>query len=220
MNTQLLEALCKDFATIYQCGLIQDTIDIVRLDKGTHTDMAIQTLDLYTLHSLSKMMHGTIQMESKENVGTTFRIILPLQIDPNPQTLKPIQTNPLNLTNKKALLVEDNDINLEIATILLQDLGLDVSTARNGQEALDQFKKSKLYTFDYIFMDIMMPIKNGLEATREIRVLPRRDAKSVHILAMSANAFESDIQECLKAGMDGHIAKPITMELLKEKLAK
>ena len=74
--------------------------------------------------------------------------------------------------------------------------------------------------FDYIFMDIMMPIKNGLEATREIRVLPRRDAKSVHILAMSANAFESDIQECIKAGMDGHIAKPITMELLKEKLAK
>lgn len=103
---------------------------------------------------------------------------------------------------------------------MLQDLGLDVSTARNGQEALDQFKKSKLYTFAYIFMDIMMPIKNGLEVTREIRVLPRRDAKNIHILAMSANAFESDIQECLKAGMDGHIAKPITMELLKEKLAK
>lgn len=103
---------------------------------------------------------------------------------------------------------------------MLQDLGFDVSTTQNGQEALDQFKKSEFYTFDYIFMDIMMPIKNGLEATREIRVLPRRDAKNVHILAMSANAFESDIQECLKAGMDGHIAKPITMELLKEKLAK
>lgn len=88
-----------------------------------------------------------------------------------------------------------------------------MSIARNGQEAIDQFKESKLYTFDYIFMDIMMPIK-------EIRVLPRRDVKSVHILAMSANAFESDIQECLKAGMDGHTAKPITMELLKEKLAK
>jgi CheY-like chemotaxis protein len=103
---------------------------------------------------------------------------------------------------------------------LLQDLGFDVSTTQNGQEALDQFKKSKLYTFDYIFMDIMMPIKNSLEATREIRVLPRRDAKNVHILAMSANAFESDIQECIKASMDGHIAKPIDMELLKEKLAK
>ena len=100
---------------------------------------------------------------------------------------------------------------------MLQDLGFDVSTTQNGQEALDQFKKSKLYTFDYIFMDIMMPIKNGLEATREIRVLPRRDAKNVHILAMSANAFESDIQECIKASMDGHIAKPIDMELLKEK---
>ena len=161
MNTQLLEALCKDFAAIYQCELIQDTIDIVRFDKGTPIDMAIQTLDLYTLHSFSKMIHGTIQMESKENAGTTFWIILPLQIDFNLQTAKPIQTNPLNLTNKKALLVEDNDINLEIATILLQDLGFDVSTARNGQEAIDQFKKSKFYTFDYIFMDIMMPIKDG-----------------------------------------------------------
>ena len=69
-------------------------------------------------------------------------------------------------------------------------------------------------------MDIMMPVKDGLEATKEIRALPRSDAKSVHILAMSANAFESDIQECLKAGMDGHIAKPIHMELLTEKLAK
>lgn len=199
MNTQLLEALCKDFAAIYQCDLIQDTIDIVRFDKGTPTDMAIQTLDLYTLHSFSKMIHGTIQMESKENAGTTFWIILPLQIDFNLQTAKPIQTNPLNLTNKKALLVEDNDINLEIATILLQDLGFDLSTARNGQKAIDQFKKSKLYTFDYIFMDIMMPIKDGLEATKEIRTLPRNDAKSVHILAISANAFESDIQECIKA---------------------
>lgn len=103
---------------------------------------------------------------------------------------------------------------------MLQDLGFDVSTTQNGQEAVDQFKESKLYTFDYIFMDIMMPIKNGLEATREIRALPRNDAKSVHILAMSANAFESDIQDCMDAGMDGHIAKPITMELLKEKLAK
>lgn len=199
MNTQLLEALCKDFAAIYQCELIQDTIDIVRFDKGTPIDMAIQTLDLYTLHSFSKMIHGTIQMESKENAGTTFWIILPLQIDFNLQTAKPIQTNPLNLTNKKALLVEDNDINLEIATILLQDLGFDLSTARNGQEAIDQFKKSKLYTFDYIFMDIMMPIKDGLEATKEIRTLPRNDAKSVHILTISANAFESDIQECIKA---------------------
>lgn len=188
--------------------------------KPTTTGYNGTGLGLSIVKDIVEMMHGTIQMESKENVGTTFRIILPLQIDPNPQIIKPIQTKPLNLTNKKALLVEDNDINLEIATILLQDLGLDVSSARNGQEAVDQFKESKLNTFDYIFMDIMMPVKDGLQATREIRALPRNDAKSVHILAMSANAFESDIQECLKAGMDGHIAKPITMELLKEKLAK
>lgn len=188
--------------------------------KPTTTGYNGTGLGLSIVKDIVEMMHGTIQMESKENVGTTFTVTLPLQIDPNPQIIKPIQYKPLNLTNKKALLVEDNDINLEIATILLQDLGLDVSSARNGQEAVDQFKESKLNTFDYIFMDIMMPVKDGLQATREIRALPRNDAKSVHILAMSANAFESDIQECLKAGMDGHIAKPITMELLKEKLAK
>ena len=93
-------------------------------------------------------------MESKENVGTTFRIILPLQIDPNPQTVKPIQTMPLNLKNKKALLVEDNDINIEIATILLQDLGLDVSTARNGQEALIN-SKNLSFTLSIIFLWIL-----------------------------------------------------------------
>lgn len=69
-------------------------------------------------------------------------------------------------------------------------------------------------------MDIMMPVKDGLEATKEIRALPRSDAKSVHILAMSANAFESDVQECIEAGMDGHIAKPINIELLKEEITK
>ena len=101
---------------------------------------------------------------------------------------------------------------------MLQDLGLDVSTARNGQEAIDQFKESKLYTFDYIFMDIMMPIKNGLEATREIRVLPRRDVKSVHILAMSANAFVEDIMNSKIAGMNMHLAKPLDETKLMEAL--
>ena len=101
---------------------------------------------------------------------------------------------------------------------MLQDLGFDVSTAQNGQEALDQFKKSKLYTFDYIFMDIMMPIKDGLEATKEIRTLPRNDAKSVHILAMSANAYMQDIQKCYQAGMNGHISKPLYLEDLKDRI--
>ena len=103
---------------------------------------------------------------------------------------------------------------------MLENKGVHVECAADGMEAVKKFEESASGYYDAVFMDIMMPIKNGLEATKEIRALPRSDAKSVHILAMSANAFESDIQECLKAGMDGHIAKPITMELLKEKLAK
>ncbi len=100
------------------------------------------------------MMHGTIQMESKENVGTTFRIILPLQIDPNPQIIKPIQTKPLNLTNKKALLVEDNDINLEIATILLQDLGLMYRLLEMDKKPLINSKNLNL-TLSIIFLWIL-----------------------------------------------------------------
>ena len=128
------------------------------------------------------------------------------------------RSHPADLTDLHILVVEDNELNLEIAVFSLEAAGLNVSTAINGLEAVHLFEKSKPYEYDIILMDIMMPIKNGLEATREIRVLPRRDAKSVHILAMSANAYMQDIQKCYKAGMNGHISKPLYLEDLKDRI--
>ena len=173
-------------------------------------------LGLAIVKDIVKIMGGTISMDSQEDVGTTFTVNLPLKIDPNPQALVKKPLEKLNLSGKTALLVEDNDINLEISQMLLNALGLTVQTARNGQEAVEAFKNSKEGTFQYIFMDIMMPVMNGLEAAKAIRALNRPDAKSTPIIAMTANAFREDIQECLNAGMNAHVAKPVDEGKLEE----
>lgn len=187
--------------------------------KATITGYSGTGLGLSIVKDIVDIMDGSIEMDSKENVGTTFIVTIPLQIDSNPKMKVQTDEKELNLSGKKALLVEDNEINLEIATIMLQDLGLIVTPAQNGKEALDIFEQSNTHTFDYIFMDVMMPVMDGLEATRKIRSLQREDAKTTPIIALSANAFEDDIKECLDAGMNGHVAKPIDVHALKEELS-
>lgn len=173
-------------------------------------------LGLAIVKDIVKIMGGTISMDSQENVGTTFTVNLPLKIDPNPRIPEKAGREKLNLSGKTALLVEDNDINLEISQMLLEALGLTVQTARNGREAVEAFENAKEGTFRYIFMDIMMPVMNGLEAASAIRRLNRPDAKTTPIIAMTANAFREDIQECLNAGMNAHVAKPIDEAKLEE----
>ena len=187
--------------------------------KATITGYSGTGLGLSIVKDIVDIMDGSIEMDSKENVGTTFVITIPLQMDSNPKIKVQADEKKLNLSGKKALLVEDNEINLEIATIMLQDLGLIVTPAQNGKEALDIFEQSNTHTFDYIFMDVMMPVMDGLEATRRIRSLNREDAKTTPIIALSANAFEDDIKECLNAGMNAHVAKPIDVNALKEELS-
>ncbi len=116
--------------------------------------------------------------------------------------------------NKNVLLAEDNEINTLIAQELLSDKGLIVDCAVDGKEALNKFERSELFHYDIILMDIQMPILNGYEATREIRKLSRSDAKTVPIVAMTANAFEDDVADALAAGMNGHIAKPLEIEMM------
>ena len=126
------------------------------------------------------------------------------------------RSHPADLTDLHILVVEDNELNLEIAVFSLEAAGLNVSTAINGLEAVQLFEKSKPYEYDIILMDIMMPVMNGLDAAKAIRGLSRPDATTVPIIALSANAFAEDIVRSSEAGMDAHITKPIDENELKE----
>ena len=115
------------------------------------------------------------------------------------------------MAGRQVLLVEDNEINLEIAAALLQDVSAVITTAQNGQDAVSRFLGSPEGFYDLILMDIQMPVMDGLSAARAIRSLPRWDAKSVIIIAMTANSFREDVQSCLDSGMNAHVAKPFVM---------
>lgn len=114
----------------------------------------------------------------------------------------------------KVLLVEDNDLNMEIAKFLLENAGMNVTTANNGKEAVEIFDASDVNEFNLILMDVMMPVMDGLEATRAIRRLKRLDAKSIPIFAMTANAFMEDKRQSKEAGMNEHLAKPLDEKTL------
>ena len=122
------------------------------------------------------------------------------------------RSHPADLTDLHILVVEDNELNLEIAVFSLEAAGLNVSTAINGLEAVRLFEKSKPYEYDIILMDIMMPVMNGLDAAKAIRGLSRPDAPTVPIIALSANAFAEDIQKSKNAGINEHLAKPLEMD--------
>ena len=116
------------------------------------------------------------------------------------------------LSGIRILVVEDNEINLDIALELLQDAGAQVDTAMNGQEAVDRFCEKPEGFYQLILMDVQMPVMDGYSATRTLRALSRKDAASVPIIAMTANSFREDIQKCMDSGMNAHIAKPFVMK--------
>ena len=181
--------------------------------KGTGLGMAITKKYI-------DMMGGSIAVESKKGVGTTFTVEIPLEL-----TVQVIQSKqPLHrdLTGVHVLMAEDNDLNAELATIMLEDAGMTVTRASDGKEVVNLFKNHPRDTYDLILMDIMMPNMDGHQATKAIRAMgiERLDAVRIPIIALSANAFIDDIQESLDSGMNDHISKPINMEELIDTITK
>ncbi len=193
----------------------QEHSDARSVYQGTGLGMTI-------VKRLLDQMQGSIEISSEVNVGSTFVVTIPFDIA-SPEE-KPVQEaateEAYEIRGRKLLLAEDNDLNAEIAEMLLCDRGANVVIVKNGQEAVDRFQAEEPGTFDAILMDIMMPVMDGLAATRAIRAIPRADAKRIPILAMTANAFAEDAKKCLAAGMNVHLSKPLQIDRVVEEIAK
>lgn len=169
--------------------------------------------------NIARMMNGTIDVQSTLGKGSAFKATVYLR--PHQQIRSSKASAPaagidslqeISCRGKQVLLVEDNELNLEIAVELLKYAGLNITTAKNGLEGLDKFKAAPPGTYALILMDIQMPVMNGLETAKAIRALPVKDAQTVPIVAMTANAFPEDIAATLQAGMNEHLSKPIDLE--------
>lgn len=204
MSTEFLQTIFEPF-TRAQDSRMKET-------AGTGLGMAIT-------QNIVQMMNGVIEVESSRHTGSTFTVIISLKLQENDNAPiavpgADIKISDLHFENKVILLVEDNDMNLEIAREIIRMSGASVETAQNGEEGLKKFSLSPPWYYSAVFMDIQMPVLNGYEASRQIRGLFREDADKVPIFAMTANAFVEDVAAAKNAGMNEHIAKPIDIKHL------
>ena len=171
-------------------------------------------LGLAIVKELIEKMDGTIALESQEGVGSRFSLTVPFTIDHAPQEEEKAAKSPVSLAGLHVLLAEDNELNREIAIFLLEKEGMEITACENGAEAVKAFRESPQGYYDLILMDIMMPVMDGYEASRQIRSLPRLDAAVIPIFAMTANAFQDDIEKSHKNGMNEHLTKPLHTEVV------
>lgn len=183
--------------------------------KGTGLGMAIAK-------EYVEMMGGSIAVESQKGAGTTFTVEIPLEL--TEQDIHQKQEEPVHhdLTGVNVLMAEDNDLNAELATVMLEDAGMAVTRASDGKKAVELFKNHPQGTYDIILMDIMMPNMDGHQAAKTIRAMgtERPDAATIPIIAVSANAFAEDIKASLDSGMNGHVSKPLNMKEVTDTIAK
>lgn len=183
--------------------------------QGTGLGMAITK-------NIVEMMGGTISVQSEKGVGSEFTVCFMFRVNTGEKlvhmsefdTVMSLEQQLAEVPKGRILLAEDVELNQEIATTILKDAGFETEVAGNGQIAVDMLAKSDPGYYQVILMDVQMPVMNGYEATKEIRRMENQDLASIPIIAMTANAFEEDKQEALKSGMNGHIAKPIDIEVL------
>lgn len=201
MSEEFLEHIFEPF--------VQEHSDARSVYHGTGIGMSI-------VKTLTEKMGGTIEVSSTKDVGSTFVVTLPFerakkeQIQEKQKADKDIKE--YSIKGASLLLAEDNELNAEIAQILLEDEGASITLAKDGQEAIDIFGASEPGTYDAILMDVMMPKVDGLQATKIIRSMKRKDAGEIPIIAMTANAYDEDVRKCIDAGMNAHLAKPLQMQ--------
>ena len=173
-------------------------------------------LGLPIIKSMIELMGGSIQVESRQGIGTKFTVDLSFDMASKEEVYgsrNAIKTSAIHtIKGKRILIAEDNELNAEIAKTVLEDAGALVTRVEDGQQAVELFKEKPAGTFDAILMDLMMPIMDGYTATREIRSLERSDSKTIPIIAMTANAFQEDAEKCIAVGMNAHLAKPLDIE--------
>lgn len=186
----------------------------VQEDGGTRTTYKGTGLGMAITKKFMDLMGGTIQVESTLNKGTKFILELPMEIDAEAKTETTDHAAEIDLSGMRVLLVEDNELNLEIAQVILEEQGVVVTPVENGQLAVDAFQNNPAGTFDAILMDIMMPVMDGITAAKTIRASGQPDAQTIPILAMTANAYDEDIQRTKNAGMNAHMSKPIDLDTL------
>lgn len=176
-------------------------------------------LGMPIVKQLIELMGGSIDISSELGEGSTFVISIPFDPAPVPRETEQV-ANESVLRGRRLLLVEDNDLNAEIAATILEDDGAYVSIAGDGVQAVEAFAANPVGTFDVILMDVVMPKMDGLAATKAIRALDRPDAASIPIIAMTGNAFQEDVRDCLEAGMSAHLAKPVDVAKAEHVIAK
>lgn len=192
----------------------------VQADNSARSKYTGTGLGMSIVKQLVEKMGGTIAVESKLEEGSCFTVVLPFKIDKDAKPEEEKEDVIADISGIRILLVEDNELNIEIAEFMLKDSGAEVEPVGNGLEAVQKFESSEAGTYDVILMDVMMPVMDGLTATKTIRALERQDARTIPIIAMTANAFKEDAEKCLKAGMNAHLAKPLDIETVKRMICE